>query len=213
VFGDAQNDQVWFHRLPSIMTSNRSLLSFMTAVALFCCGCRTAAPGYRSLSNGEITHHAPTGLAFPSQVGPFQRSFAQQKLDDPKSIRVGYSYEGKHSPNIITITVEHSNAGPAEMIWSLKQAFTTANPDAAISPPLTVDSVALFHDWQTVVFDYYGFVADFPPNMRHQPQRRLYGARTYGSYTLLLESTPVSPEFGSVFLPATDKLVSELFPN
>ncbi|WP_150107535.1 hypothetical protein [Pedosphaera parvula] len=195
------------------MTSICSLLSFMTAVALFCCGCRTAAPGYRSLSNSEIALHPPTRLAFPLRIGPFQRSFAQQKLDDPKSIRVGYSYEGKHSPNIITITVERSNVSPAEMIWSLKQAFTTANPDAAISAPLSADSPALLHDWQTVAIDYYGFVADFPPSMRHQPQRRLYGARTYGGYTLLLDSTPFYPDFGNVILPATDRLVSELFPN
>jgi hypothetical protein len=94
-----------------------------------------------------------------------------------------------------------------------KQSFLAAHPDAVIGTSLTNNSPALLRDWHVVVFDYHGFVADFPPTMRHQPRRLLYAARTYGGYTFFLESSPFYPDFATTFLPAVDKLVCDLFPD
>lgn len=200
-------------RSASHMTRIQFWLLLATATALFCSGCQTAAPGFRSLRDSEITLHEPTGLAFPAQVCSFQRSFAQQKLDDPKSIRVGYGHIRRGSPHMVIITVESSNLSPSEAIRSQKEAFMVAHADAVVAELVAGSSLALFRDWHFAVFDYSGFVGDFPPSMRHQPRRLLYAARTYGGNTLVLESSPFYPDFEPVFFPAADKLVGDLFPD
>jgi hypothetical protein len=87
----------------------QSYVLFGVAIAMCCSSCQTAAPGFRSLRDSEITWHTPTGLAFPAQVGSFQRSFAEQKRDDAKSIRVGYGHMRRGSPHMVIITLEPSN--------------------------------------------------------------------------------------------------------
>jgi hypothetical protein len=88
-----------------------------------------------------------------------------------------------------------------------------AHGDAVVAGPDASGSLALFRDWHCVVFDYDGFVADFPPSMRHQPQRLLYAARTYNGLALHLETRPFYKDFEAVFFPAADNLVRELFPD
>ena len=185
----------------------------LAVIALLGCGCRTAAPGYRKLSESEATLHAPTGLAFPSQVGQFQRTFAQQKLYDPARLRVCYGHLRRSAPaHLIIVTVEPSSVSPSETLASRKRSFVDAHANAVVAQPLSRDRAAVFQDWQTVIFDYSGFVADFPPPMRHQPRRMLYAARTYAGHTLFLESNSFDPSFGPVFVEAADKLVRDLFP-
>ncbi len=206
------------------MTRIRSLLPLAAAIALCCCGCQTATPGYRGLRDRGITLHEPTGLAFPSEAGQFYRSFAQQKRDDPKSFKVGYEHRShgsphmrshmyRSSPRIIIITVEPCNGSPSDTLRSKKQSFKAAHPDAVITESPTSSLPALVRDWQAIVFDYHGSVGAFPFRKRDQPQRLLYAARTYGGYALFLESGPINPDFETVFFPAVDKFVGDLFPD
>ena len=87
-----------------------------------------------------------------------------------------------------------------------------AHADAVVAELIAGGSLTLFRGWHSVVFDYYGFVGDFPPSMRHQPQRLLYAARTYNGHLLLLETRPFYKDFEAVFFPAADNLVRNLFP-
>lgn len=195
------------------MVRIQSHLLFLGAVALLCFGCQTTVPGFRSIPDVEITLHKPTGLAFPAQVGPFHRSFAHQKLDDPKSIRVGYDHRRRGSPHTVIITVQPFALGPSEAIRSQKEAFMATHADAVVAEAIAGSSLALFRDWHSVVFDYHGFVADFPPSMRHQPQRLLYAARTYHGHSLLLETRPFYKNFEAVFFSDADGLIRDLFPD
>jgi hypothetical protein len=114
---------------------------------------------------------------------------------------------------MVVITVQPSALSPSETIRSQKEAFMAAHADAVVAGPVAGGSLALFRDWHSVVFDYYGFVGDFPPSMRHQPQRLLYAARTYNGHSLLLETRPFYKDFEAVFFPAADNLVRDLFPD
>jgi len=195
------------------MMSIPAQLLFAAAVALSCIGCRTAAPGFCKIQDSELSPHRPTGLALPEKVGSFQRIFAKQGEEDPGNIRLGYSHGRRPSPHLVIITVEPSALSPSERIQSQKESFMAAHQGAVVADTGTNGLPVPLRDWETVVIDYHGFVADFPPSMRHQPRRVLYAARKYHGHSLLLSTTPFYKEFGPVFFPATADLVRDLFPE
>src|ERR1044072_4324050 len=151
--------------------TNEPLFSLILSalVAFVCCGCATAR-GFRNLRESEISRHAPAGLAFPAQAGQFQRSFAQVSVNDNAGMRVGYSHLRRDSPHLVIITVEPRVTDPTELLKLRQQTLQAAHPDAAIASDVSGSSLELFRDWQAVVFNYHGFVADFPPGMRYQPR-------------------------------------------
>ena len=193
------------------MTHSWIAISAPLLLALLLAGCQYSPPGYRRLGQSHLTPHAASRLTLPGQVGDFHRGLAFQGRDDPGHVRVMYGHR-RSSAAYRAIQVENSSLSLQAALQEKSRLFIAAHSGAVLSESAARAAQPHFPGWRILVFDYHGFVADFPPILRSQPQRVLLAARTIHGQTVFLETKPLYEKELADFLPATSQFARDLFP-
>jgi len=142
-------------------------------LALLCGGCHTPDKGYRAVSDSELPLHAPTGITFPATAGTLQRQWVHEKVDDPKSVRVGYG------PGT-WLEVTPSSASASTKLKSMTRSLMARDLPTTVAQ-LAPGDREYFHGWKTAVLKHNAALTRDPDD---RPKRDFVAARRCGRYLL-----------------------------
>ena len=154
-------------------------------LALFCDGSLAAPKGYRAVPDSELPRHAPTGITFPATAGALQRQWVHEKLDDPRSVRVGYGVAAY-------LDVTPSRQSAATQLKSMKRTLLLRHPQTAVTDIRPADR-ELFQGWQTVVLKHSPPLTGPKRDPGDRPRRDFLAARRCGQYMLSARAWSVDP--------------------
>ena len=167
------------------MTAMTKGMAVALLLALFCGGSQAAPKGYRAVPDSELPRHAPTGITFPATAGALRRQWVHEKLDDPRSVRVGYGVAAY-------LDVTPSGSSASTKLKSMKRSLLLRHPNTAVTQ-LAPGERELFHGWNTVFLKHSAPLTGPKRDPGDRPRRDFLAARRCGQYMLSARAWSVDP--------------------
>src|SRR5262245_28833816 len=113
---------------PANYLAGKGIPAVLATLTLLFGGCQMPGAGYRTVSETELPKHAPTGISFPATAGTLPRSYVHEKVDDAKTLQVGYG-DGAW------LEVTPSRGGAGAKLAAMKKELLVRHTDTVVTQP------------------------------------------------------------------------------